>query len=219
MKIHPPQTVPPSKPGDPQNGYQVWETELGDGCRAIVRTATRDDALRVVSVYFDCGDGGEPSTGTLRLFLLGEFRLHALEWLRTHPGLLELPYVAFLREGLDQGQELSDPRKHERLVSLLEESSRSASSATRRLRKGPNKGRHAANPDHYRDVAIRYLELLPEHKQRVIRAMADHLGYSPNTVSTWVRRAREEGWLSRGTQGKAGGEPGPKLIEWMENEE
>ncbi len=87
-------------------------------------------------------------------------------------------------------------------------------------------GRSAKSDDFYRSVALMYLEYFERYGQRVIAEMTEALGKrrehanrSRNTVSTWVRRAREEGWLTRSTQGKAGGAPGPKLRAWLKEQE
>jgi hypothetical protein len=86
----------------------------------------------------------------------------------------------------------------------------------------PNRGRAAKSPDFYRQVAEMYLVFLSRHGQRVVKAMTDELRKQPehyklsrDTVSTWVRRARQEQWLTSASPGKAGGGPGPKLISWL----
>jgi transposase len=49
--------------------------------------------------------------------------------------------------------------------------------------------------------------------------MAEYLDAAPNTVYWWVRRAREEGWLTKGQQGRAGANAGPRLIMWLKEQE
>ncbi len=86
----------------------------------------------------------------------------------------------------------------------------------------PNRGRGARNDDFYREVAITYLSLLHESPNRVIARLTlllreskgDSL-LSRHTVSTWVRRAREEHWLTKSSQGKAGGTEGRRLEDWV----
>jgi len=86
----------------------------------------------------------------------------------------------------------------------------------------PNRGRGARSDDFYREVARAYLSLLRESPNRVIARLTlllQELQGDPQltraTVSTWVRRAREESWLTGSSQGKAGGGEGPKLVEWL----
>ena len=82
------------------------------------------------------------------------------------------------------------------------------------------RGRAAENPGLYRMVAELYLQLLPEHGQRVIEAMTTELGKPKNTVSGWVQKSRDNRWLTPApAQGRAGGEAGPRLIEWRKEKE
>ena len=95
----------------------------------------------------------------------------------------------------------------------------------------PAKGRGAASPDFYRSIADLYLRTLREEPRRVIAAMTEWLkaegdqpDLSRNTVSRWVRRAREENWLTKSTRGIAGGRAGSRLralrqLEEIENYE
>jgi transposase len=74
-------------------------------------------------------------------------------------------------------------------------------------------GRVLMTDDLLRRVAITYLEETESGGNRaVLQRMADRLGRSRGTVRTWLGRAREEGWLGPGVQGRPGAEPGPKLI-------
>ena len=84
----------------------------------------------------------------------------------------------------------------------------------------PRRGRAASNPGLYRMVAELYLQLHPEHGQRVIGAMATELGKPKNTVSGWVRKARDNRWLSKApAQGRAGGEASQRLLDWRKEHE
>ncbi len=86
----------------------------------------------------------------------------------------------------------------------------------------PNRGRGARSDDFYRQVAITYLSLFRESPTRVIARLTLLLKESQSdpylsraTVSTWVRRAREEKWLTKSSQGKAGGTEGQRLEDWL----
>lgn len=83
----------------------------------------------------------------------------------------------------------------------------------------PGRGRAADNQEWYGHVARVYLDFYAQHGQRTVKAMAVFLDAAPNTVYWWVRRAREQGWLTKGQQGRAGANPGPRLIQWLEEQE
>jgi hypothetical protein len=81
-------------------------------------------------------------------------------------------------------------------------------------------------PVEYAYVALQYLSHYEQHGQRVVKTMTETLRTqlsNPelpiNTVRHWVWRARKEGWLSKGEKGKAGAQPGPRLIEWLQTQE
>jgi hypothetical protein len=52
-------------------------------------------------------------------------------------------------------------------------------------------------------------EGMPPHP---VARIAERIGRPPETVRTWLSKARKEGWLAPGVRGRAGGEPGPKLL-------
>lgn len=90
----------------------------------------------------------------------------------------------------------------------------------------PKRGRGAQSDSFYRQVAIQYMRVLENHPNRVIeeltkelRATREDPDLPRDTVSSWVRRSRETGWLTPSTQGKAGGDAGPKLINWIHEQE
>ena len=48
-----------------------------------------------------------------------------------------------------------------------------------------------------------------------MKRMAEHFGKPEETMRTWVTRARKDGWLGPSAKGRAGAEPGHKLIMWL----
>jgi transposase len=73
-------------------------------------------------------------------------------------------------------------------------------------------GRPPVTDSMLRWVAEAYLLETEEGKPHPVARIAEKVGRPEETVRTWLARARREGWLSPGVRGRAGGEPGPKLI-------
>ena len=75
------------------------------------------------------------------------------------------------------------------------------------------RGRRGRTDAHYRDIAIAYLEVYESGVSRgILDELAARYGRPRETIRDWVRRARELGFLTTGTQGRAGAEPGPRLL-------
>jgi hypothetical protein len=64
-----------------------------------------------------------------------------------------------------------------------------------------------------RDFAREWIKVAGMRGARAV--MAEELHCSRDTVARWVRLAREAGWLAPTTAGRTGAEPGPRLIEWL----
>lgn len=74
-------------------------------------------------------------------------------------------------------------------------------------------GKPAVTEDRLRAVAEAYLaETAPGKPAHPLGRLAEQFGSPQETVRTWISRARREGWLAPGVKGRAGGEPGPKLL-------
>lgn len=74
-------------------------------------------------------------------------------------------------------------------------------------------GRAPLTPDLLRRVAIAYLqENTPGAGPGAMARLARRFGKPEETMRQWVARSRRDGWLGPGTKGRAGAEPGPKLI-------
>jgi hypothetical protein len=66
--------------------------------------------------------------------------------------------------------------------------------------------------DHYRSVALLYLQLLAQgHGSKPIADLANKLGVTRTTARNWIHRARQLGYLTQGTRGKPGANAGPRL--------
>jgi hypothetical protein len=75
-----------------------------------------------------------------------------------------------------------------------------------------NRGRHGYPPDHYRRIALRYLELIGQGRRDVLVALATEEGRKRETIRDWVRKATKLGFLAPGKQGRAEARPGPNLY-------
>lgn len=74
-------------------------------------------------------------------------------------------------------------------------------------------GRRGYPDDHYRRIALSYLDVYKTHPRDVVAELARREGRPSATVRDWVHRARELGYLSPTKQGRGGGSPGPRLKE------
>lgn len=103
-----------------------------------------------------------------------------------------------------------------------EEQSRRVEEALRLLpHSRPKRGPGQKNPEHWAFVAETYLYCVQRYGQKAIKGMVEEVParepeiyWSKSTCKTYVRRARELKWLTKGKQGVAGAEPGPKLLAW-----
>jgi hypothetical protein len=82
----------------------------------------------------------------------------------------------------------------------------------------PRPGRRAKPTEHYRRIALRYLELLKQGQRHVLKALAaeeserEGRAVPRETVRDWVRKATKLGYLTPGIQGRASARPGPELY-------
>lgn len=69
-----------------------------------------------------------------------------------------------------------------------------------------------------REVAFAYLNALEVAPRGPVQRLADELGEPSKRqkIASWVARARREGWLTSAVPGRAGADPGPRLIKWLE---
>lgn len=75
-----------------------------------------------------------------------------------------------------------------------------------------NRGRKGYPADHYRRIALAYIDEARAHGSRgVLARLASAESVSRPTIRDWVKRARELGFLAPTKQGRAEATPGPNL--------
>ncbi|GAA1557007.1 hypothetical protein [Streptomyces globosus] len=75
-------------------------------------------------------------------------------------------------------------------------------------------GRAALPDELMQAVAEGYIaESAPGKSRGAVKRLAVALGRPEATVSSWVVKARRDGWLGPGAAGREGAEPGPRLLQ------
>jgi len=79
---------------------------------------------------------------------------------------------------------------------------------------GEGRPRHARiSEDHLAALAIRYLTLFRRGNKRPRDQLAGEFGITTTQVRDHLHQARQRGYLTPGTRGRAGASPGPRLLE------
>jgi hypothetical protein len=222
---------------EPKNGWRRGSLTIAEGdywVTVVVWVSPQGDlripqvTVEVRSEHFGPTKGDANSskdldvTTTALRVPIGDYRQRVAQLIQDDPGRLSpAAFEAQFAQGLLQRGDIPDAQRRmlARVASYGALDLGDVTTLAKSLRVGPKMGRGAKDPAHYRDTARMYLALYPEHGQRVVKVMAEEMGRPRHTVRTWVRRAREEGWLGKGIQGKAGGGPGPRLREWLREQE
>jgi hypothetical protein len=77
-----------------------------------------------------------------------------------------------------------------------------------------NAAQTAPSDDQIRRIAERYLTLVQHGNTHPLQQLADEFGTTRNQMRDRVHKARTNGYLSKGTAGRAGATPGPRLKNW-----
>lgn len=191
---------------------------------AIVRA----DGMRITGLQVEDPD---VNTSTLRELRLGGLRVDLNQCLRstTYTTDLDKATVRLLvfrlmhpSSGYRSPEEADDDADDAAFIRKLTKTLHAVNTQHRLPTIRPARGRGARSDAFYRDVALGYLRAAQEDPRRVILNLTDSLRstlkqprLSTHTVSTWVRRARKDGWLSTSAPGVAGGAGGPRLNDWL----
>lgn len=154
----------------------------------------RDAAGRLTSVHvaIEHEKGlGEVTGEQLRSLRLPAICQSALGYLRRQPQWLE-----FLQKS---GLAMVEPAD-------LHRAEEAADAIADKPRRQPRRGE-----DHYRQVALDYLEIARSGERKVLVALAERYGRPRETLRDWVHQARVLGFLEKTKSGKADPRPGPRL--------
>ena len=176
--------------------------------------------IRSVSVEAETLD---ITTGLLRRIPLGAIREQIWRGLRQHPQLLEWETSGFVPDA--QNPFLFKPVSAEEQEAARRRTTRLVSGLKRR---SPRRGRGSRSDDFYRDLAEAYLRVLAEHPRSPIQALTEelrksrrHEHVSRNTVAAWIRKTRQQGWLTPAAMAKPEPTPAPGCSqrEWRPDEQ
>lgn len=226
-------------------GAIVYWAKLEPDFSATVEVSVIENDFRVTGLHIESRSGAELRSTHLRKVSFPEIRQFLVHRVSEVGGAQVQAQAAMLEyaevipeEELAHWVRSADREAEGTLAShlaatlrLSDEERRAAIEQARaissRLAKAkPHRGRGVEKqPEELRHVALQYLYHYQEHGRRVVKAMTETLttelsnpALPIGTVRHWVWRARKEGWLSKGEQGKAGARPGPRLIEWMKTQ-
>lgn len=127
-----------------------------------------------------------------------------------------LRFEPIRQRALDQLRDLPKTLAVARAAFGMSEAIASSSDVTRAAddaARAPRRGRPGLPEEHFRRIALVYLELFAlGYRRGILEELATREGVPKDTVRDWVHRARTLGFLSAGRQGRAGAEPGPRLM-------
>jgi hypothetical protein len=186
----------------------------GLGQLQIRGTATIEGGTLVIRSVSLQAETADITTGLLRRIPVGAIREQLWRGLRQHPQLLEWETGGFIPD--EQNPFLLQPVNADEQEAARRQTAQLVAGLKKRA---PKRGRGARSEHFYRDLAEAYLRLLAEHPRTPVQALTEelrtsrrHQQLSRNTVAAWIRKARQQGWLTAGSPGKAGADPGPLLL-------
>ena len=197
-------------------GRAVGEVDVeGEGYKAVIRYVLDGSELTFRSVTIESDD--HVSSTLMRKPPLGDVRDYLRQTAIERPEFFSMPALL---------AELGATGTSEKERRLLEEQVKRAATAAELLAQSRvQRGRGATNDETWAAVAELYLYSLRVYGQKAVKGLVielerrENIFWARSTVKTYVRRARELGWLTKGSQGKAGADPGPRLLQWRKEKE
>lgn len=203
-----------------------WPLSIEEERYASVEIEGEDpitDEHFTVKVWYDLDERGvvfkrisadEITASLVRILPFDAIRASIMESLIARPDLLTP--ISLLGKIMEESGGTMSEQELAQFAAARKSVEAAVHSATEALKGArPRRGRGAMNDDFYPQIANLYLDFHARHGQKCVAAMAEHLDSTPQRVSEWVRRARDQGWLTKAPrQGLAGGTAGLRLMEW-----
>lgn len=126
--------------------------------------------------------------------------------------LLRLPLRQILGRAL--GKVFEAPGLYAPTDERIAEAARAAAVLATTPNEGRRRGNRELGDEMYVLTAEAYIRAVGAGAKDVTGAIASTLGVERSVADTRKREARKRGFLPRGTSGRSGGIPGPKLLEW-----
>lgn len=176
------------------------------GATAVSAIDPSEPFVRIKSISISAH---EITAAVLRGLPIEDLKREIVRIYRKHPALSD--GRALLRELIRGSGDKASPE-------ILEKLGRAERAAYRNVASLADVGLRKYPDQFWRDVGVAYLRALVREPRKAVEAMAERFDKPIHTVRGWIKRAREEGWLSEATHGRAGADPGPRLVEWLEGQ-
>ena len=179
-----------------------FEFDLGDA-HLLVGVSIRDGVVDLTSIEVRASNvtadllRGVPIRD-LRNAVRDQLHVSASAWLDGRALLAQL----YRGAGHDVPEHLARAEKH-------------AESAIDSLRHRDPMGPRPTPDESHRLISLALIDTYRREERRPVALLAERMELPRSTVADRVRKARAAGWLAETTPGRAGAEPGPRLIEWL----